>query len=336
MKKFNEELASRLLNRVEKQGFTPEYVQETIAREEQAARAAMDEASLPEIDHRFDGNKFLQKYRIDMLDFSGESQELKRKTIDQLILSKHAPLEDRVPAADVIKNVLDRISVKNDKGEWKIFQDIPQAEQAYVKRKIAEDVNKLIASQYNSVKVNSFKLENGNIIEKEVFQQDTKLRRLIEEELNLPSTIIEKEAIVYEQFQGRIQRRFIDMFGNSSDLPKWERDRIQPLREEIGRLLNMRSRSFGSEHPDGMVIFQISKDTAPIAIPRQSLENMHGSYSKFAEWALKNKNLNDAIKRRITEIANKIQDAETYGKPTDYDHQVMLSQLVFNLALIPI
>ena len=330
MKKFNEELASRLLNRVEKQGFTPEYVQETIAREEQAARAAMDEASLPEIDHRFDGNKFLQKYQIDYTDYSVESKELKRKVLDELILSKHAPLEDRVPAADVIKNVLDRIHVKNDKGEWIIFQDVPQSEQSYVKRKIAEDVNKLIASQYNSVKVNSFKLENGNIIEKEVFQQDTKLRRLIEEELNLPATIIEKEAIVYEQFQGRIQRRFIDMFGNSSDLPRWERDRIQPLREEIGRLLNMRSRSFGSEHPDGMVIFQISKDTSPIAIPRQSLENMHGSYSRFAEWALKNKNLNDGIKRRITEIANKIQDAETYGKPTDFDHQVMLSQLVFN------
>ena len=120
------------------------------------------------------------------------------------------------------------------------------------------------------------------------------------------------------------------MFGNSSDLPQWERNRIQPLREEVGRLLNMRSRSFGSEHPDGMVIFQISKDTSPIAIPRQSLENMHGSYARFAEWALKNRNLNDGIKRRIEEIAKKIEDPDAFGKPTDFDHQVMLSQLVFN------
>ena len=330
MEKFNKELASRLLNRVEKQGFTPEYVQETIAREEQAARAAMDEASLPEIDHRFDGNKFLQKYQIDYTDYSVESKELKRKVIDELILSKHAPLEDRVPAADVIKNVLDRIHVKNDKGEWITFQNVPEAEQPYVKKQISRDVVKLIASQYNSVKVNTLKLENGNVTEREAFQQDTRLRRLIEDELNLPLTIIEKEAIVYEQFQGRIQRRFIDMFGNSSDLPEWERSRIQPLREEIGRLLNVKSRSFGSEHPDGMVIFQISKDTAPIAIPRQSLENMHGSYAKFAEWALKNRNLNDGIKRRIEEIAKKIEDPEAFGKPTDFDHQVMLSQLVFN------
>ena len=155
MKKFNDELAARLYNRVKHQGFTPEYVQETIAREEQAARAAMDEASLPDVDHRFDGNKFLQKYNIDMWDYSVESKELKRQIIDQLILSKHAPLEDRVPAADVVKNVLDRISVKNDKGEWITFQNVPEAEQPHVKKQIARDVVKLIASQYNSVKVNS-------------------------------------------------------------------------------------------------------------------------------------------------------------------------------------
>ena len=330
MKKFNDELAARLLQRIEKQGFTPEYVQETIAREEQAARAAMDEASLPEIDHRFDANRFLQKYNIDNLDYSVESKERKREVVDELILSKHAKKEDRVPAADVVKNVIERISVKNDKGEWIEFKNVPKSEQSHVKKNIARDVVKLIASQYNSVKVNSFKLENGNVIEKEVFQQDTRLRRLIEEELNLPVTIIEKEAIVYEGVQGRIQRRFVDMFGNSSDLPKWERERIQPLREEVGRLLNMRSRSFGSEHPDGMVIFQISKDTAPIAIPRQSLENMHGSYARFAEWALRNRNLNDGVKRRIEEIAKKIEDPDAFGKVTDFDHQVMLSQLVFN------
>ena len=330
MEKFNNELQARLLNRVEKQGFTPEYVQETIRREEQAARAAMDVASLPDADLRFDANKFLEKYNLDRIDYSVESKERKREVIDELILSKHAPREDRVPSPDVINNVLQRISVKNDKGEWVEYKNIPESDKTYVKRKITEDVLKLIASQYNSVKVNSFKLENGNVTEGEAFQQDTRLRRLIGDELNLPLTIIEKEAIVYEQFGGRIHRRFIDMFGNSSDLPKWERDRILPIREELGRLLNMRSRSFGSEHPDGMVIFQISKDTSPIAIPRQSLENMNGSYAKFAEWALKNKNLNDAIKRRITEIANKIQDAETYGKPTEYDYQVMLSQLVFN------
>ena len=334
MKKFNDELAARLYNREKHQGFTPEYVQETIAREEQAARAAMDEASLPDIDHRFDGNKFLQKYNIDMWDYSVESKELKRQIIDQLILSKHAPLEDRVPAADVVKNVLDRISVKNDKGEWITFQNVPEAEQPHVKKQIARDVVKLIASQYNSVKVNSLKVENGNVVEKEAFQQDTRLRTLIEEELNLPYAIIEKEAIVYEKYQvggeTRIQRRFVDMFGDSSDLPRWERERIKPLRDELGRLLNVRSRSFGSEHQDGMVIFQVSKDTSPIAIPRQSLENMHGSYSKFAEWALKNKNLSDGIKRRITEIVNKIQEPDSYGKPTDFDHQVMLSQLVFN------
>ena len=79
-------------------------------------------------------------------------------------------------------------------------------------------------------------------------------------ELNLPYAIIETEAIVYEHYYGKFQRRFLDIFGDSSDLPKRERESIIEHREDLGRHIGSRSSSFGSQHQDGMVIFQISKD----------------------------------------------------------------------------
>ena len=340
MKKFTEKLESQLMNKMEHKGFTPDYVDTVIAREEQIARAAMNEGYMPDIDHRFDANKFLEKYNIDNIDYSVESKEQKRKITEELILSENTPIEDRVPAADIASNVLKRISVKNNKGEWVEYKNIEKSQQKYVKEEIIGDLVKIIASQYNSIKVNSFKYENSSVFEKEVFQQKTRLHTMLGE-LNLPYAIIETEAIVYEHYYGKFQRRFLDIFGDSSDLPNRERESIIKHREDLGRHIGFRSSSFGSQHQDGMVIFQISKDTAPIAIAREHLtkkvdldgkpvSNIQDAYSVFAEWALANKNISENTKRTILAVNNKIKDPELNGKPTDFDHQFMLTQLVFN------
>jgi len=329
MKEFNKELQGRLLERIKlKTGFSEKYIQDMIAKEEQAAKSAMDERFVPDIDHNFDSNTFLEKYNIDGTDFSLKSKENKRDIIEELILSEGAPKRQRVPAADIIKQALKRLSVKNDKGEWIEFKDVPSQEKEYVKRKIAEDIQHILATTYGSIKVNTVKVENGNVVETESYQQDTRMHGYLTEVLNLPYVKVEKQAIVYEQFQDAIQRRFVDIFSKADNLPRYERERIEPQRERLVRQLNRKISSFGSDHPDGMFLFQISKDTQPIAIPKQSMENVHAEYSKFASWAAKNKTLGD-VKKRIKEINDKIIDPEKNGAPTEYDYNVMLSQLIF-------
>ena len=76
---------------------------------------------------------------IDNIDYSVESKEQKRKISEELILSENTPIEDRVPAADIASNVLKRISVKNNKGEWVQYKDVEKSQQKYVK----EEINRL-------------------------------------------------------------------------------------------------------------------------------------------------------------------------------------------------
>ena len=71
-----------------------------------------------------------------------------------------ADVEDRIPAAQIVDNVLKRISVKNTTtGKYEKFLDMKgtRAEYDEIHKEIVGDLVKLIGSQYNSVKLNAFK-----------------------------------------------------------------------------------------------------------------------------------------------------------------------------------
>jgi len=342
IKKFNKELQARLQNKIKRNGFSDDYIKNVIATEEQAARAAMgDERFMISADAKFDMNTFLEKYNIDGVDYSVESKERKREVFESLFLSEIADVKDRIPAAQIVDNVLKRISVKNTTtGKYEKFLDMKgtRAEYDEIHKDIVGDLVKLIGSQYNSVKLNAFKFENGQIEEKSIFQQETRLNTLLRE-LELSPVIIEQEAIDYEVYGGRVQRVFRNMFGSTSDLPDWQRQPIEAFKDKLVLTLNNREDAFGLSHEGGMHIFQVSKDTSPLAIARQNLPNMHNKYIEFANWALGQKNINRKVKEQITKIIEKINDPTQVvdgveiGKPTDFDYEYMLSQIVFNDAL---
>ena len=336
-KKFNRELEVKLQNKIKKNGITDSYIKNVIASEEQAARAAhQDERFMVATDAKFDMNTFLQKYNIDGIDYSTKSKERKKEVFDGLFLSEVADAADRIPAARIVDNVLNRIEIKNTTTDKYVkFSEIDAAQKPSVKNEVVGDLIKLIASQYNSRQVNSFKFENGQIKEKTMFQQDTRLNTLLRE-LELPYVIIEKESVDYEVYGGRVQRVFRDLFGSTDDLPDWQRGPIERGKEKLVSTLNNRESSHGLTHEGGMLIFQVSKDTAPIAIARQNLPKMHNKYIEFADWALKQKNLDIKVKDQIRKITEKINDPnrvidnKEIGNPTDFDYQYMLSQIVFN------
>tara|TARA_R110002073_G_scaffold45376_4_gene125138 strand:- start:3038 stop:11632 length:8595 start_codon:yes stop_codon:yes gene_type:complete len=336
-KKFTEELKVQLQNKIKKDGFDDNYIKNTIATEEQAARAAHgDERFMIARDAKFDMNTFLEKYNIEGVDYSVRSKESKREVFDSLFLSEINDPSLRIPAPQIVENVLKRIEVKNTTtNEFVKFKDISPGQKSEVKKEIIGDLVKLIASQYNTRKVNVFKFENGQLKEKSEFQQETRLNSLYRE-LELAHVNIEKESVGYEFYGNKIRRVFRNIFENSSDLPSEFRAPIAKEMSELKRQLKSRESSFGLTNTGGMIIIQASKDTSPIAVPLQNLPNMHPKYIEFANWALKQKNIDRKVKDQIFDITEKIKDPTkdvdgvAIGKPTNNDYRYMLSQLVFN------
>ena len=244
-----------------------------------------------------------------------------------LILSKNAPKEDRVPAVDILDNVLERISVKVD-NEFVRFKDLDRGLKSSYASEIRSDVLKLITSKYNSLKINNISFKDGRISQGEDYQQNTRLNTLLES-LDLPYAKVEKEAIVYSAYYGKFQRRFVDIFSNSSDLPRYERDKIKEYKETFDSLLNVQREFFGSAIEQGLVVVQMSKDTSPIVIPRDSLSNMSKPFIALAKKLANNKNINIEVRERMRELADKMEKPSEFGKPTDVDYKFALSHLVF-------
>lgn len=335
MEAFTKDLEERLHTKIQREGFTPEYVKSMYENHEDAARAAYDSAYDVESSLRFGLNNFLEKYNFDGLDYAPESKEIKKKLMKELFLQedfldvesfeKTGIDEVGAPIGRVVDKVLERISIKKD-GDWIKYSDIPKLEQLSFKKDIARDIVKLVPSQYTSIRVNSFKYEISRITEKETFQQQTRLSTLYKE-WDLPYVVMERDAVSYDLYNGRVQRRFFDIFGESRDLPKLENESIGNHREILQRLITSKKSSFGLDHKDGMVLMQVSRDTSPIVIAKEHLEKIDKPYVEFADKILKNDNIGESVKGRIRRISDKMKD-ETQ-RPSDWDYNVALSQLTF-------
>ena len=89
----------------------------------QIAKNAFGEHAKIETTTTFNFNNFFEKYQIDGIDVSTKNKDIKQHFSIDLILSKNAPKEDRVPAADILDNVLQRVSVKVD-GDFVKFTEL--------------------------------------------------------------------------------------------------------------------------------------------------------------------------------------------------------------------
>ncbi|MBC8442836.1 MAG: hypothetical protein H8D80_01465, partial [Proteobacteria bacterium] len=336
MKNFTDELKNRLVGRINKEGFTPEYVKSMYELHEQTAKSAYDKAYEVESSVRFGLNNFLEKYNFDKLDFSPESKESKKNLMKELLLQTHS-----IPGPEsfaelgydktgiirdkVVNEVLSRISVKNSSGEWVEYKNLPELEKPSHKKEIVRDILKLVPSQYTSIRVNSFKFDNG-IKESETFQQQTRQTSLYAE-YDLPYVIVERDAVVMDLYNGRVQRRFFDIFGESSDLPRWENDSISGHRKVFEREIKTKMSAFGLEHKNGFVLMQVSKDTSPIAIARDHLSKLHDPYTKFAEKVINNENISGKVRDEIRKLSERMKDESAVVSDAEYN--VALSQLTF-------
>ena len=328
MVKFTEALETRLQEKIQSEsGLSPEYVQNKYNTEMQIAKNAFGEHAKIETTTTFNFNNFFEKYQIDGIDVSTKNKDIKQHFSIDLILSKNAPKEDRVPAADILDNVLQRVSVKVD-GDFVKFTELDGSVKSSYAREIRSDVLKLITSKYNSLKINNVSFKDGRISQGESYQQNTRLNTLLES-LDLPYAMVEKEAIVYSEYYGKFQRRFVDIFSNSSDLPKYERDRIRDYKNNFDSLLNTQTEFFGSAIEEGLLIVQMSKDTAPIVIPRDSLRNINKPFIALAKKLANNKDINIEVRERMKELSDKMEKPTEFGKPTDIDYKFGLSHLVF-------
>lgn len=337
IKKFNDNLQNRLMNRIERQGFTPDYIESMYLSHENASKSAYDRAYDTESSSRFNVNNFLEKYNFDDMDYAPESKDVKKQLINQLFLQPHSIDEiesfpDKgydvtgVVRDRVVDEVLNRISVKDSSGEWVKFNDVASSEKNRVRREVVQDLIKLVPSQVSSIRVNSFKFENGKVVEGETFQQQTRQTTLYRS-YDLPYMIVERDAVVYDAYNGRYVRRFFDIFGESPDLPSWENASIEGHRGIFERAIKSKRSAFGLDYQDGFVMMHISRDTNPIAVPRNHLNKIHSPYIEYANRIIDNENVDLKTRNRIRKMSEKMAD-ETQTI-SDAEYNVALSELTF-------
>ena len=337
IKKFNDNLKNRLMNRIERQGFTPDYIESMYLSHENASKAAYDRAYDADSRGKFNVNDFLEKYNFDDLDYGPESKDVKKQLVNQLFLQPHSIAEieafpDKgydatgVVRDKVVDEVLNRISVKDSSGEWVRFNDVKPSEKNRFRQEIVQDIIKLIPSQTSSIRVNSFKFENGKVVEGETFQQQTRQSTLYRS-YDLPYMIIERDAVVYDAYNGRYVRRFFDIFGESPDLPSWENASIEGHRTVFESAIKSKKSAFGLDYQDGFVTMHLSRDTNPIAVPRNHLNKIHSPYIEYANKIIDNENVDLKTRNRIRKMSEKMADEAQVISDAEYN--VALSELTF-------
>jgi hypothetical protein len=302
IKNFNEEVRMRIEHRINEHGFTPEYIESVYTKEAQIAREAFERSYRQEYEPSFSWGNFLEKYNIDTLDYAPETKEAKKAIYEDIMYSN---ADIKSPRYKLAEQLLDRISVKVG-GEWIEYNKLGNDIKGEHKKEIINDFLKIVVSQDGSRRINILKYNEGRIVESEGYQQEDLLYSKLKE-MDLPWVLVEKEAVVYDEYNGRVFRRFIDVFGDTTDLPQYERETIQHHRGQLNKALNTKAESFGVEHKNGMMVMQISKDTAPIAIAKEQLFKIDKPFLNIAKSIVKDARIDKSVRDRISEVIERIE-----------------------------
>ena len=230
--------------------------------------------------------EFFERYRIDgKVATPSNNQE---ETINKLFFD--AWEGKIVPRVEVIDNLFNRLYVNNtDKSDWVKLTDLPNPSQQKFKASIHKDIIALIGGRLKQKNLDVLEFKNGKLRKSKEVKQTTRYDLLLED-LGIKHYSIDPfiTTYIFSSNGRRIQRKRINVFGNTTNLPKYTQDLIDSLRQDFDKNLNIATKiedvdirgPFGET---GLASMRLAPNMNPIAVPFEQLRNIKSKFDKFAD-----------------------------------------------------
>ena len=344
MKKYNDEIAQQVGENMNMWGITSEYAESHYSNAEKTAkdREALDFGE-GEYQKVITSQEFFNKYSIDKdSPVDQNNQELILNNIIFEGWDLDTPATDfngrtiRKGRDRAIKDILDRMYVKKGDKFFK-YNSLSKKEQLKRKPEIIQDLTGLISPKKNQIKIERLEFKNGKLSKKNEVKQRTKFDNFFERELGISYFTIDPYVTLYVSSEdGRtIQKKQINVFGNSKNLNIELRDEIETYRNTLDKTLlttkTIEGSPVSSKLDDGLVAIRLTSNLSPIVIKTSDYADIKEKFDTFADkWADENSGLNKGVRDQIKTIKKELQKAEDkkeLGSP--YDIAAALRRMMF-------
>jgi len=335
--KFNKEIEKKMLDIMSRHGVSAKYSERIYKEHEEIARESiMAEEDMIDYNPRMDMQTFFSRYRIgnetSYEEMSDRDLKKMQSSFDDMIYVG-ADQESRVLHIDSVRKVLKNIWVEHN-GEWKHLDTLAERDQ--YRPQLTRDMIGLLWQQSAQMKVKVVGYERGSLTSREEVMNKTRFTELMLD-VDIPFTIVDPTAFVYEMVDNRyMRRRYLNMYGDSGNLTKKEREFVELHQKKFESLLKNRESFEGEptrgedETELGLHIVALSRGMSTIAVLARNLHKIYNPFKEFVKrYDIEAVEPNETKKYR--NLVEKI-NAEEVLTPQEYSY--MLRRIMFEKMLV--
>ncbi len=340
LKDFNDKVALRLGERIDRYGVTPEYAERIYETLEKNSRdRQMLDSGEGDYIKTLTMQEFFERYRVDGKAATPSNNQ--EETINKILFD--AWEGKIVPRAEVIDNLFNRLYVNNvDKNDWVKFTDLPNPSQQKFKASIYKDIVALIGGRLKQKGLDVLEFKNGKLRKSKEVKQTTRYDLLLDD-LGIKHYSIDPfiTTYIFSPNGRRIQRKRVNVFGNTTNLPKYTQNLIDSLRQNFDSNLNIATEIEGVDirgpfGETGLASMRLAPNMNPIAVPFEQLRNIKSKFDEFADiYTADESPLKQEQKNIIKDIRKALQQAEDDNRlATTADYSAALRRLMLKDMLV--
>ena len=340
LEQFNDAIALKMQKRIDRYGVTPEYAERIYETLEKNSRdREMLDSGEGDYVKTITLQEFFDRYRVDSKTETPSNQQ--EDVINKLIFDKWEGRQ--VTKAESLDGIFDRLYVKNeDKTDWVKFSDISKERRNKIKPSMIADFIGLVGGRLNQKKVPTIEWKNGRLTKSKEVKQSTRMDILFDglgiEYMNVDPYVT---SYIISRDGRRVERKRINIFGSTPNLPKNQIDMIENLRDEFNRNVGFAQEIDGEPltgifGEKGMSVMRLAPNLNPIAIRNLDLPLIKAKFDEFAElYTAETSPLNQKNKNIIEEIQKSLKEAQDSNKlAPENDYKAALRRLMLADMLV--
>ena len=340
LEQFNDIVALKMKKRINQYGVTPEYAERIYETLEKNSRdREMLDSGEGDYVKTITLQEFFDRYRIDGKNETPDKE--REETINKLIFDEWEGR--KVTKAESLDGIFDRLYVKNlDKTDWVKFSDLSQSRRNKMKPSMVADFIGLVGGRLNQARVETVEWKNGRLTKGKEVKQSTKMDILFDG-LDIKYMNIDPYVTthIFSEDGRRVERKRVNIFGDTINLPSNQRKIIEGLRDEFNRTIGFAQQIdgeylTGENGENGMAVMRLAPNLSPIAIKNADLPKIKAKFDEFADlYTAEESPLNQTQKNIITDIQNSLKKAEDGGKlAPENDYKAALRRLMLSDMLV--
>ena len=338
VEKFNDLIATKLVNKMNTVGVTPEYAKEKYDTLEQRARDNLieDSSERTNVKH-IDLNTFHNKYRIDGVDVSLRDTEAKYQAFKDLVYVTDENFDNKVFDKDILNKAIDRLHVKTGENEFAPFKELSKSEQQKRLPIVRGELIGLLGSQRAQIAIGVLSSKGGAYkIVKEPIQL-SRFHETLSILLEVPYYLVDGRMNVTELSRNGNYyiNKEVNIFEDGNVISKALRDNVKKHKSDFINAIDQEVfiSDIGDLQGDGrkgLKLINIAPGLDPILIASKDLASIKQPFLDFINTYKDNESISTKGLNRLKELETKINNNDTI---TTNDYQDMLINLTMKEML---